>query len=83
MKENELNLYDDRKRLVYLDIARGICILLVVFGHTLIPNIRENNKIIQFIYDYIYFFHMPVFFIISGIIFENNINRLVIYYIII
>lgn len=66
---------EKEKRLVYLDIARGICILFVVFGHALIPTVRENNELIKGIYTYIYFFHMPVFFIVSGIIFENNLNK--------
>ena len=62
-------------RLKHLDIARGICIFFVVLGHAIIPSIRNNNKILEYIYKYIYSFHMPVFFIISGIIFENNVYK--------
>ncbi len=62
-------------RLKHLDIARGICIFFVVLGHAIIPGIRNNNKILEYIYKYIYSFHMPVFFIISGIIFENNVYK--------
>lgn len=52
------------KRIEYLDYAKGIGIILVVLGHILS---KGNIKI------YIYSFHMPLFFIISGYLF-NYIN---------
>lgn len=63
------------KRIKFIDISRAIGILLVVFGHCIIPNIRESNQILNSIYKIIYLFHMPLFFFISGYIFENNINK--------
>lgn len=53
---------EERKRIKYLDILRGFLILTVVFGH-----IIELNDILNII---IYTIHMPVFFIISGML--NN-----------
>ncbi len=47
-------------RIDYLDIAKGIGILLVILGH--IPYISEPVR------QYIVSFHMPLFFIISGIL---------------
>lgn len=47
-----------RKRKEYIDIAKGIGILLVLLGH-LLP---DNNEIKSMIYS----FHMPLFFIVSG-----------------
>lgn len=47
-----------RKRLQYLDICKGILIVLVVWGHC----IPENN----YIHKWIYSFHIPAFFIING-----------------
>lgn len=47
-------------RIDYLDIAKGIGILLVIIGH--IPHIGEPVR------QYIVSFHMPLFFIISGIL---------------
>jgi acyltransferase len=44
-------------RLYWLDIAKGITILLMVLGHTSIPSILSN---------FIWAFHMPLFFIVSG-----------------
>ena len=46
------------KRIQYFDIAKGILILMVVIGH-----IAETGPANQFVYT----FHMPAFFIISGI----------------
>lgn len=46
-------------RLRCLDISKGIGIILMVIGHSSLPNIIQ---------DYIYSFHMPLFFIISGML---------------
>lgn len=52
-----------KKRIEYVDIAKGIGILLVVFCH-----IMSKNDI----YNIIYMFHMPLFFFLSGITFNEN-----------
>lgn len=44
-------------RLQWLDTAKGIAILLMVLGHSSIPSILSN---------FIWAFHMPLFFIASG-----------------
>jgi len=48
------------KRIEYIDIARGIGILLVVMGH------NDFAVISPFAYQVIYSFHMPLFFFLSG-----------------
>ena len=45
------------QRIVWLDIAKGIAICLMVIGHTSIPSFLSN---------FIWAFHMPLFFIASG-----------------
>ena len=52
------------KRLDYIDIFKGICILLVVLGYCVsgIPHF------------YIYAFHVPLFFMISGYLFNPDSN---------
>jgi len=47
-------------RIQYIDIARGIGILLVVLGH------NDFSIISPFAYHVIYSFHMPLFFFLSG-----------------
>lgn len=57
-----------KKRIDYYDIAKGIGILLVVIGHV-------KLKKYPYIQNFIYSFHMPLFFIISGYFFRPKENR--------
>jgi polysaccharide biosynthesis protein PslL len=50
----------DSRRIVYLDIAKGIGILLVVMAH------NDLAAVSLFLYRFIYSFHMPLFFFLSG-----------------
>lgn len=54
------------KRIEYIDIARGIAIILMVFGHL---GFLWN---IQPVRNAIYSFHMPLFIIISGLFFNEK-----------
>lgn len=49
-----------------MDIARGIGIFLVVLGHSFPDDKFNNNPLYAYIYKFIYSFHMPLFFIVSG-----------------
>lgn len=51
------------QRFEYIDIAKGIGILLVVWGHILLTGISHRV---------IYAFHMPLFFLISGMLFRRE-----------
>src|SRR5512140_3521698 len=48
------------KRIEYIDIARGIGILLVVLGH------NDFAAFSPFFHQVIYSFHIPLFFFLSG-----------------
>ena len=48
-------------RIDWIDLTKGIAIFLMVCGHTSIPLSISN---------WIWSFHMPLFFIISGILFN-------------
>ena len=48
------------KRITYLDNAKFGAILLMIFGHSMVKNS------IPFCRGFIYSFHMPLFFLISG-----------------
>lgn len=52
------------KRLEYIDIAKGLGILLVVMGH------NDFGLVSPFFYKFIYSFHMPLFFFLSGMFFK-------------
>lgn len=47
-----------KKRLQFIDVAKGIAILLMIVGHSGI----SNKELIHFMFS----FHMPLFFIVTG-----------------
>ena len=51
------------KRNASLDIAKAICIILMVIGHSGCPT---------YLHDFVYMFHMPCFFFISGWLLSNK-----------
>ncbi|MDR1564700.1 MAG: acyltransferase family protein [Oscillospiraceae bacterium] len=53
-----------KERLAWIDIARGFGICLIVLGHV---NQYCGPRIV---YNYIYSFHVPLFFLISGLVFS-------------
>lgn len=54
----------EKKRIECLDIAKGIGIILVIFGHSL----NIGGRLFQLIFT----FHMPLFFLLSGYVFKGN-----------
>lgn len=60
MQRKSHNLTD---RIDYVDLAKGIAILTMVLCHV---------GTIPYVYAWIYSFHMPIFFIISGILLSNK-----------
>ncbi len=70
-----------KQRLEYIDILRGFAIFLVVLGHVL----EHAGLKDDFLFYFIYSFHMPLFICISGFVsayvyhdklYINNINKM-------
>lgn len=67
-----------RKRITYLDSAKAILILLVIFGHIYkitdisFLDVQSKYKEYFLIRDWVYSFHMPAFFILSGITLKTD-----------
>ncbi|MEO0541040.1 MAG: acyltransferase [Cyanobacteria bacterium P01_A01_bin.105] len=66
------------RRILYLDYAKGIGIFLVVLGHSFgslfTPDAQPSKLLWQVFYyvvEWIYTFHMPLFFFISGLFLEK------------
>ena len=59
-------LPEKEKRIEWVDIAKGIAILLVIIGHTVKFGSLSRNIIFSF--------HMPLFFILSGYTFRPATN---------
>lgn len=49
----------------YLDIVKGIAILLVIVGHLQLDNVIRN---------FVYSFHIPIFFYIGGVIYRKKVE---------
>ena len=58
-------------RIEYLDVAKGIGILLVVFGHVVWGG-NYDVPYAQGISNFIYSFHMPLFFVVSGLCIRDS-----------
>lgn len=56
------------KRLLSIDIAKGLGILLVALAH------NDLAAYAPFLYHWIYSFHMPLFFFLSGFFFKPELN---------
>lgn len=59
---------DTRKRLDYLDMTKGLGMILVLIGHLQGDSIFTFSSYIQPLCVFIFSFHMPMFFIVSGIL---------------
>ena len=66
------------KRLPWIDYAKGIAIILVVYRHVLIGFIRSGLEVSQYLIlanEVVLSFRMPLFFIISGIFIEKSLAK--------
>lgn len=62
-------------RVVWIDAAKGLAIALVVLGHVL-GSILARHWLVadgpwRTVYDFIYLFHMPLFFMVSGLLLRD------------
>lgn len=58
-----VNVSSDRQRLDYIDVAKGLGMLTIVWGHICLRGL--SNSIV-------YSFHIPLFFFLSGLVFLPN-----------
>lgn len=66
-------------RTLWVDYAKAIGIILVVYGHVargvFNANIPMNTQQFQLLDSAIYAFHMPLFFFLSGLFFYNTLQK--------
>ena len=55
-----------KKRIAWIDIARGIAIIAVIAGHSL------GNYWPNYLGNFLFAFHMPIFFILSGYLYHEQ-----------
>lgn len=69
-----------KRRNNYIDIVKGVAIILVVIGHcfqfgTGNTNFETGAFFSNPVFKFIYSFHMPLFMLVSGYLFHYSINR--------
>jgi fucose 4-O-acetylase-like acetyltransferase len=69
----------DRTRQVWIDFARGIGVILVVYGHVLggliPPHLFPDGPLAQWMSYTLYTFHMPLFFFLAGLNVQHSLTR--------
>ena len=63
------------KRVEWLDICKGLGMILVVLGHTLTTPVRQASGVAMGMYNAIYFFHMPLMIYLSGRAYGMAVSR--------
>ncbi len=69
-----------QSRYPWIDYARGICILLVVYRHvyealTIVGAGSDSYSLLRYLNVMLFSFRMPLFFIISGVFFSGSFAR--------
>ena len=64
------------KRILWPDISKGIGILMVVFFHSILPGLRTTFAV-KAVFNLLQETHMPLFFFLSGWLFELKADRTV------
>lgn len=68
-----------KKRLDWLDVAKGIAIILVVAGHVTSNYVTGEPEAVSpafhTLHWFIYSFHMPLFLVISGFLFRSSLKK--------
>ena len=67
-----MNSVSKKKNIVFIDLAKGMAIFLVVLGHALKCLPETTPAVMKQITSLIYLIHMPLFFVIAGMLFELN-----------
>lgn len=60
------------KDIVWIDYAKVIGIWLVILGHSIQRMPGWEDSFLRTSYDWIYLFHMPLFFVISGYLYKGK-----------
>lgn len=64
----------DSARNPWIDNARFVLIVLVVFGHSLEPLLGSGHPTVEAAYRFIYLFHMPAFAALSGAVASTGLD---------
>ncbi len=63
------------KRLLFIDMARLYGVGLVYYGHFIESYMKAGSSVAAMHYKFIYSFHMPLFFVLSGYIAKKHVSN--------
>lgn len=63
------------ERVTYIDIAKGLVLLLVILGHTFRDSMREAYYWCDFLYLFLYKFHGSALFLLSGMSYAITVQK--------
>ena len=66
---------EDNGRLAWIDISKGVAMLLVLIGHCMRDGMRSASPVLDAVYRFVYIFHMAWFFWLSGYSYRLSRNR--------
>lgn len=73
------NIGSDSQRQVWMDFARGLGVILVVYGHVLdglmAAHIFPEGELSRWMIYTLYTFHMPLFFFLAGLNVQHSLQR--------
>lgn len=72
MKDTHVKMSTSRKRIAWIDSAKGIAMILVFYGHLGGSGDNPWFPYLEGSIWVIYLFHMPLFFVLSGLTFNPN-----------
>lgn len=71
----EIKSLTPKQRNIYWDIVKGLAICLVLLGHSIQSGLTGGLCFSNWLYRFLYSFHMPLFMIVSGYFFYNSLQK--------
>lgn len=70
---------EDRPRISWIDVTKGLAIILVVYGHVMqglvAAGVLKSLEFFRFSDSFVYSFHIPAFFLVSGLFVRQGVSR--------
>ena len=73
---NSISASQKTKRVAWIDDLKGLGIVLIVAGHCFatLMNMTDglSQRLMRSFFDFVYLFHVPLFFMLSGLTFSGK-----------
>ncbi len=75
MEKHIMDFTKMNNRVQWIDVGKGIGILLVILGHSFRDSMRSQFFVCNYIYEWVYTFHMPFLMFLSGYTFMYSLEK--------